>query len=68
LTPRVEAALVKVGIEQNGTAHIGAIAMHRALLLDWACALDHPVCADYAQRLSAEWEANPAVNPYNKIT
>ncbi|XP_021952753.1 aminopeptidase N [Folsomia candida] len=64
LLPRLEQALLKVGIPDSPD-HIGIAAIYRAKLLDWACSMQLPQCYNFAQQLFTEWAANPAINPVN---
>jgi len=63
----VEAAVMKVGIVQN-EAHIGANAMYRAQLLDWACVFDLQACIDYAAELKNKWSTDGTPVPQELVT
>jgi len=47
------------------TIYLGVRVILRLQLLDWACALEHPGCREYASRLFEEWMASPdpTINP-----
>lgn len=62
LLPRLEGALLKIGVEQLPDDR-GVIVNTRAKLLSWACRLGSRLCFDYANELFHKWMLNPDVNP-----
>ncbi len=63
LLPRLEGALMKIGVEQKAEDR-GAIVSTRSRLLNWACKLGSKLCLDYANDLFHKWMLNPEINPY----
>lgn len=56
--PRIEGALQTIGFRQNPNDK-GALVLLRAQLLDWACAMNHDGCQEYANDLLSDWQADP---------
>ncbi|CAG7826878.1 unnamed protein product, partial [Allacma fusca] len=63
MLPKVENALKLIGLEQEAGDN-GTDVIVRGILLNWACALEHTGCLNYASTLFRSWkDANDGVNP-----
>ncbi|CAG7837085.1 unnamed protein product, partial [Allacma fusca] len=63
MLPKVENALKLIGFEQAAGAN-GTDVIVRGILLDWACALEHTDCLNYASTLFKSWkDASDGINP-----
>lgn len=58
LSPRIVAALMRLGRPQSEGELVGAVGILRAKLIDWTCALGAPECVNFAIELYEEWQAD----------